>query len=171
MEGELLSTLGLIALLIIQGDDAALEPVSFRHVMKDYGDVLGEGDTPLQWLGEGGDSIDAVFRGEISPLGKVYVVILSVDAPGLPGFAAYRDSEGTVCRTDFRVIGDYGWWLDEFQGMTASDIDGDGFGDLEIEASYITGIGPDGVIPFAFNSILLWSPGEQEFAFDCDLSN
>jgi hypothetical protein len=166
----LLNAIGLIALLLLPGEDEALEPVSFRHVLKEYRDLVSFGETPLQGLYGPEDSTGVVLGGEFTPVGQAYVVLLSSETPGLAGFAAFRGARGVPCRADFQVIGEYGWWLWECEGMRADDLNGDGFTDLEVEASYMTGIGPEGAVPFSMNSVLLWVPGEQTFVFDEELS-
>jgi hypothetical protein len=145
-----------------------LSPVPFSAVLQDYASLIGEGDEPFEGLFGIDDTTDAVLAGDLPPLGSSVIVLLDDGGPGLPGFIVYRGIDGTPVRTNFEAAGENSWWIWELVGVRAGDWNGDGGTDLTIEADYMTGIGPEGSIPFTSTSVLLWDPDGSAFILQPD---
>jgi hypothetical protein len=145
-----------------------LTPVPFSTVLQDYGSRIGEGEEPLQGLFGIDDTTDAVLAGELLPLGSSVIVLLDDGGPGLPGFVVYHGADGALVRTDFEATGESSWWIWELVGVHAGDWNGDGCTDLTIEADCMTGIGPEGSMPFPWTAVLLWDPDRSAFILQPD---
>lgn len=47
--------------------------------------------------------------------------------------------------------------LHEFELMTTTDVDGDGYADVLVKGRYMSGIGPEGAVPFPVMVVLHWN--------------
>ena len=94
------------------------------------------------------------FRGPFGPSPQAIVAITTTaDAPP-------ADFGGLVVLPDGKVIKlpalhDHwsGW---EVHAVLFEDVDGDGARELVVLADYVTMIGPEGAVPFSFNSVVRW---------------
>jgi hypothetical protein len=161
----------LICLVMVSAQGVDLQPASFEDVLAEYGTLFARGEEPLSGLYGLDDTTDAVLAGEFQPQGPVYVLLMSTGQPGLPGCVLYRDCEGAGHRADFDATGIYQWWFWELRGVNADDFDGDGATDLMVVADYMTGMGPDGAVPFMMHSVLLWDAGSGGYVFTEDLTH
>jgi hypothetical protein len=147
-----------------------LEPVPFEVVLGEFRELGLENCAPIVCTGPAGDSIPAVYACSLPQSGPGFLVFLDSDATGLQGLLIHRDETGEPVTLGFDACGPFGWWLWEFRGAVVGDEDGDGFDDLRVNASWITGIGSDGAVPFGTESVLLWAPAKGVFAFSGELS-
>jgi hypothetical protein len=94
------------------------------------------------------------FRGPFGPSSaSIVAVTATADAPP-------ADFAGLVVLPDGKVLKlpalhDHwsGW---EVHAVLFEDVDGDGAKELIVIAEYVTGIGPEGAIPFFYNSVVRW---------------
>lgn|GEM_PF-1655112 len=161
----------VIAMTALTAETAELTPVPLAEVREEFRTLIEEAGGPLTGLAGMGDSTAAILTGDFKPLGHATLVLLDTDSPGLPGMVLFDFLDGSPYRTDFEATGGYLWRLWELRGVTADDLNDDGYTDISIVADYMTGIGPEGAVPFTMTSVLLWDPDSMSFRFDPDLSH
>ncbi|MEL6343383.1 MAG: hypothetical protein AAFV53_09625 [Myxococcota bacterium] len=54
------------------------------------------------------------------------------------------------------------WSSFELEELLMKDVNGDGYAEAVVMASWMTGIGPDGSIPFLYTSVLTWTGEEMQ---------
>jgi hypothetical protein len=96
---------------------------------------------------------ERVLRASRGPFGPSDDCVLAVTSRGAnDAFHARLD-----CGTETWSIGPLtdwaGWELDE---LWMRDLDGDGYVEAVVMGRYVTGIGPEGVVPFPVTSVLRW---------------
>lgn len=164
----------MLALLIMTAITTAAavhpEPVPLQEVLEEYWELGLENRTPVVCTGRSGDSLPAIYSCSLSQTGNGHILFLDSGAPGLEALLVHRGATGEPVITGFEAGGPYGWWLWEFLGLTVGDEDGDGFEDLRVKASWITGMGCDGAVPFETESVLLWDPENGVFSFSEEMS-
>lgn len=161
----------LMLLASISTTLTGLAPVSLSDLPASCQHAIQEAGVPLEGLQGPGDTTEVILEGDLPGLGHGYLVLLESPTGGLPGLVIFLLPGGTPFVTGFEATGGTMWVLWELKGIAAGDIDGDGYADLTIEADYMTGIGPEGAVPFPFTAVALWDPDSMAFLFGGELSD
>jgi|GEM_PF-5677127 len=90
---------------------------------------------------------------EFENIGKVYFAVVNNFESVSAKHNYYLVKDGEKLSKLPAFYGDDMWIVNDFQKLTLEDLNNDGKKDILIEAEYVTGVGPTGMLPFTAISI------------------
>jgi hypothetical protein len=159
----------LVGAVLARAQDAGVDP----HFRRPAGRLIGASDADValarRLAGEGCTvDEDQVYRLELplSALDGALLVPVICESEGPRHRAHVRVVQGERVVQSLDDHASSAWYASEIQRVGLRDVNHDGFSDLLVIVSAMSGMGPDGAIPFPVPDF--WLGGAERFGIDAE---